>query len=101
MCSDLVYKYECNRCNATYIGETSIHLCTRIQEHSRVGSRSNIAEHNIKCKSNISIDNFKILCRNFKDYWERVMCEALMIGSFNPKINVQTGLSGSLLNIFN
>ena len=99
--SDLVYKYECNGCNSTYIGETSGHLCTRIQEHCRIGSGSNIAEHNINCKSVISLNNVKIMCRNFKDYWERVMCEALMIKSIELKINVQTGLSKSLLNIFN
>ena len=98
--SNLVYKYECNGCNATYIGETSRHLCKRIQEHSRLGGRSNISEHNIQCKSVINSNNFKILCRNFRDYWNKIMCEALMIRSYDPKINVQTGSSRSLLNVF-
>ncbi len=34
LCSDLVYQSTCNGCNATYIGETSRHLCKRIKEQS-------------------------------------------------------------------
>jgi len=48
--SDLIYQYTCNGCNATYIGETSRHLCKRIQEHSRKESGSNIAGHSKHCK---------------------------------------------------
>jgi len=49
LCCDLVYKYTCNWCNATYIGKTSRHLCKRIKEHRRLDNGSNIAEHNLKC----------------------------------------------------
>ena len=102
LCSDLVYKFTCNGCNATYIGETSRHLCRRIQEHGRNVGGSNIAEHRKGCKSNenININDFKILCSRFKNYWERVACEALYIRSLDPKINVQTGLSKTLLSVF-
>ena len=44
---NFAYEYTCNGCNATYIGETSRHLCKRIQEHSRLGSHIIAAEHNI------------------------------------------------------
>ena len=100
LCSDLVYQYTCNGCNATYIGETSRHLCKRIKEHSRLDNGSNIAEHNLKCKKKIEENDFQILCNRFKNYWERVTCEALLIRSMDPKINIQASHSTSLLNIF-
>ena len=99
--SDLVYQFNCNGCDATYIGETARHLCTRVQEHSRLGNGSNIAEHNNKCKGGVDISNFKIICKNFNNYWERVLYEALMIRSHNPKINVQSTVSTKLLKVFN
>ena len=101
LCSNLVYQFSCNGCNATYIGETSRHLCKRIQEHGRLGNGSNIAGHMKVCRSEVKTTNFKILCSNFKNYWERVTCEALLIKSLNPSINVQTSLSSTLLKIFN
>ena len=65
----------CNGCNATYIGETARHLCTRVQEHGRVSGCSNIAEHNKQCNKKIGIMNFDILASGFKNYWERVSYE--------------------------
>ena len=100
LCSDIVYEYKCNGCDATYIGETARHLCKRIQEHGRKESKSNIAEHRKKCKCDVNFDNFKILCKHFDSYWERVSCEALLIRSRCPKINVQSAVSTSLLRIF-
>ena len=49
------------------IGETARHLCTRVQEHSRVSGYSNIAEHNKNiCNKEIGIMNFDILSSGFK-----------------------------------
>ena len=101
LCSNLVYNFKCNGCNATYIGETARHLCTRAQEHSRLGGISNISEHNKICKVKIDISNFTILSKNFKNYWERVTCEALLIRQFKPSINVQTALATCILKVFN
>ena len=100
LCSDLVYSYSCNGCNATYIGETSRHLCKRVQEHCRKSGKSNIFEHNNICKANIDISKFKILSKSFRNYWERVTCEALYIKENKPKINVQNAVSTCILRVF-
>ena len=31
--SSLIYKFQCRRCNSTYVGKTTRHLGTRISEH--------------------------------------------------------------------
>ena len=36
MLPDLVYRFNCNGCNATYLEETGRHLCTRVQEQTRI-----------------------------------------------------------------
>ena len=38
LCSNVVYKFSCGRCNATYCGETYRHLNVRVGEHSGVSS---------------------------------------------------------------
>ena len=100
LCSNLVYRFKCNGCNATYIGETARHLCTRVQEHCRLSGKSNIADHNKICKQSIGISNFKIISKSFKNYWERVTVEALQIKLLKPKINVQNALSTCILRVF-
>ena len=32
---------------------------------------------------------FKILNKNFDNYWQRIICEALRIKEINPEINIQ------------
>ena len=36
LCSNVVNKFSCGRCNATYYGELSRHLSVRVREHYRV-----------------------------------------------------------------
>ena len=38
--SSLVYKYTCGSCNAAYIGNTSRHLQTRVDEHHGISSHT-------------------------------------------------------------
>ena len=57
--SSLVYKFDCEQCNACYIGETRRHLQTRIKEHVRGNPPSEISKHHHIPSSN----NFKILKR--------------------------------------
>ena len=97
--ANLVYEFKCNGCNATYIGETARHLCTRIMEHKRKSGSSNIFAHFSKCKSEIKTTDFKILLNNLGNYRIRVLCEALFIKNNKPKINIQAS-SVSLLRIF-
>ena len=43
--SNVVYQFKCLGCNATYIGETRRHLCTRIEEHTEKDKNSHIFKH--------------------------------------------------------
>lgn len=58
--SHLVYKYSCGLCPKRYIGETTRHLATRINEHQTGNpNRTEIIKHNHP----IDTDNFTILLR--------------------------------------
>ena len=57
--SFVVYKFICPGCNASYIGETTRHLSTRIKEHLETDKKSNIFAHlvnNETCKA-LSTEN--------------------------------------------
>ena len=60
--SSLVYKFQCEHCDACYIGETRRHLQTRITEHIKGKPPSEISKH-----SHIPTPtDFQILNRTFK-----------------------------------
>jgi len=59
--SSLVYKFDCEQCEACYIGETRRHLHTRITEHLRGNPPSEISKH----RHIPSSTNFQILKRTF------------------------------------
>ena len=69
--SSLVYKYSCGQCDATYIGETSRHLKTRLAEHRGLSNRtgkpllnaphSSILDHALYSGHDICTDNLKII----------------------------------------
>ena len=43
--SQLVYKFACSGCNASYIGETNHHLSTRVKEHLYRDKSSQVYKH--------------------------------------------------------
>ena len=43
--SHVVYKFVCGSCNASYIGETTRHLATRIKEHLETDKQSHVYKH--------------------------------------------------------
>ena len=61
--SFVVYKFRCPGCNACYIGETTRHLSTMIEEHLE-NKKSHIFKHlneNHNCKSLSNPDCFQII----------------------------------------
>lgn len=54
--SNVIYKFNCEQCNCSYIGETSRHLSTRIREHiaGKSGTEVGLHEHPA-CKKDFSI----------------------------------------------
>ena len=56
--SGVVYKIQCPRCQACYVGQTVRHLKTRIADHR---SRGPVKEHFLKCDIDIRFDCIDIL----------------------------------------
>ena len=93
--ANLVYMYSCEQCNATYIGETSRHLKTRICEHLGVSSRtgnpiinplhSSIRDHALESHHDLKIDQFKILFRT--NPLNLRLAESILINRFKPNLN--------------
>ena len=69
--SNIVYKFTCGRCNATYYGETCRHFKVRVGEHSGISSLTNkrskskkstaVKDHMLICDQPVSFDDFKVL----------------------------------------
>ena len=93
--SNVVYKYSCAHCDATYYGETTRHLSTRIAEHRGLSSRtgmpvlkplnSAIRDHAISSNHEILRSDFSIVfsCKtnNLK------ISESIIISKNNPSLN--------------
>ena len=95
--SNVVYKFSCGRCNATYYSETCQHLSVRIGKHLGVSTltgkkfkkskKSTAAkDHMIFCDHIVSIDNFKILATSDLDFQGKVK-ESLLISRDEPILN--------------
>ena len=102
--SNVVYKYECAQCDASYIGETTRHLKTRAAEHRGVSARtgkpisrshSNILEHAMITGHNVLEQNFKIITTTQPDVLR--ISESIHIKEKAPNLNSQD--SSQPLNI--
>ena len=95
--SNVVYKFSCGRCNATYYGETCWHLSIRIGKNSGVlpltGKKSKskmstaVKCHKLFCDHIVSIDDFKILTTSDSDFHVKVK-ESLLISHDEPILKV-------------
>ena len=93
--SYVVYKFKCGCCGATYIGETSRHLPTRIKEHLETDTSSAIHKHihgnnrqSRRCKRACSADCFVILDHAATSY-QLKMKEGFFITRESPLLNKQ------------
>ena len=62
--SSVVYKFTCEACKASYIGETTRHISTQISEHLSHDKNSHIYKHTMasrKYKALANADSFVIL----------------------------------------
>ena len=93
---NVVHKFSCGRCNATYYGETYWYLSVRVGEHSGVspltGKKSKskkstaVEDHMLFCDHIVSIDDFKILATSDSDFHFKVK-ESLLISRDEPILN--------------
>ncbi|XP_065671709.1 uncharacterized protein LOC136089584 [Hydra vulgaris] len=100
--SHVVYKFSCAGCNASYIGETSRHLATRINEHLKSDKQSHIFKHlnlSLNCKNLANCDSFEIL-DNAPNKHKLKIKEALHIKWESSSLNKQA-LHYTITYLFN
>ena len=96
--SGVVYLFKCRCCSASYVGQTTRHLHTRVSEHlgiSPVTGRpssspvmSGILSHLNSTGHSASFDDFKILS-SWADTGELMIHESLLISKLKPSLNVR------------
>ena len=89
--SMIVYKFSCLGCSSTYIGETSRHLCTRIDEHIKTDKNSHVYKHlhsNENCFLSFKKECFSIL-DSANSIFDLKIKEALHINWEKPDLNAQ------------
>ena len=89
--SFIVYKSICANCKVCYVGETTRHFITRINEHLQKDAKSNIFKHQPEsrvCNSVCNKDCFSVIDQATTEY-QLKMKEAMHIKWIQPKLNKQ------------
>ena len=106
MSSKIIYKYSCEQCQSSNIGETHRHFISRICEHKGISPRtkkryvnpphSNIREHSLSCDHPIISDNFSVLakCPTF----DLRLLESIYIHKLSPNYNHNSSCPLNILN---
>ena len=84
--SHVVYRLTCSGCNASYVGQTTRHLTTRLREHGR--PRSKVGQHLLECNELIENVQFKIIDKS-DNVPKLLTLEALHISRIKPRINTR------------
>ena len=85
--SGVVYKIECPRCQACYVGQTGRHLTTRFKEHQ--SKKGPVKTHFSECNMPLEIDMVEILASSQKSEQHRLTLEALYIREIKPSLNTK------------
>ena len=97
MRSNIVYKYQCGSCSATYYGETTRHFTVRIHEHLGKSFRTNkpisvtpsaVLQHIRQTGHTSTVDNFSIIS-SANNNFELLLKESLLIHRDRPSLNNQ------------
>ena len=101
----MFYKYKCSYDESIqYIGFTSRPLVERVKEHLKGNTAvsDHISNCNICKNKNITVNNFEIL-KKWRNKFETMISEALLIKRYNPTLNKQLTEPGIIhtLRIFN
>ena len=107
MLSNVVYKYSCEQCSATYYGETSRHLRTRIAEHRGLSSRTglpsanplqrSIRDHCLETNHDLNSDNFSILYKSKSINDDIKIAESILIKRDEPCLNTNESLKLNIM----
>ena len=104
--SHVVYNFTCRSCGASYIGETTRHLHTRVANHMGISPLTgkkysnppltSILSHHRDTGHPVSFDDFKIISTcNFEA--ELLLRETLLIREHKPSLNGNIGTAPLLL----
>ena len=93
--SNIMYRYSCAQCPATYYGETTRHMCTRIAEHKGLSVRtgkpvtkplnSSIRDHSIQTGHDLLNSNFTIAFST--NSCNLKISESILIQQNSPDLN--------------
>ena len=96
--SSVVYLFKCRCCSASYVGQTTRHLHTRISEHLGISpitgkhtsnpTKSSVLSHSCASGHKVDFDYFKILS-SCSDSYELMIHDSLLINKYKPTLNVQ------------
>ena len=103
MCSMIVYKFACPKCNMEYVGSSTKLLYTRFFEHKGISQRtrvplgkpqhSSIRDHcENNCETVFDICDFKILCKGRFESELRLL-ETFYIEKLKPALNIDNSSS--------
>ena len=94
--SDLVYRYWCSSCNATYYGKTYRHFFARAAEQLDISNltgkrvknvkESAVSDHLLQCDCTIDLENFDILASDSNSF-RLLIKESLLIKREKPVLN--------------
>jgi len=91
---NVVYKINCNDCDATCIGQTKRKLSTRVGEHKKdinkkTSNHSVITEHRLEYNHEFDWEN-PVILDNEKQYYKRLISEMINIKTQKNTINLQS-----------
>ena len=96
ICSDLIYRYTCSKCNVTYYGKTYRHFFTIAAEHMGISNltekrvknmkESAVSDHRLQCDCVISFDDFDVLASDTNNFGLLIK-ESLLIKRDKPTLN--------------
>ena len=89
--SNLVCKFKCANCSVSYIGETSRHIKSRIEEHTQKDKLSQVYRHlheNEACFASYNNDCLSILV-SVNTKYQLYLKEGMYIGWENSELNRQ------------
>ena len=87
---NVVYEVTCPDCDDVYIGETGRRLQERLKDHCGRDKNSHVFRHSFDNKhGEITMENVKIINKNYNNYYKRKVSEAIFIKSKNPILNTQ------------
>lgn len=105
---NIVYKINCNNCDASYVGQTKRHMKTRIKEHQKnffkvAADQSVITKHRLEYNHEFNWEDVETLDKE-PFYTKRLISEMIYIKRQKNSINLHTdteNLSDIYMNLIN